>query len=137
MHGAASTAIELFHGYTYSAHPLAVRGGARDARTYKEEGLFERAARAGAVLGGGVHALRGRPHVIDIRNIGLMGGDRAERAPGKPGERAYDAMLKGCDKGIMLRITADTIAMSPPLIVTRAQIDEIVAIVGQVLDELD
>ena len=76
-------------------------------------------------------------NVIDIRNIGLMGAVELEPRPGKPGERAYDAMLKGCDKGIMLRITADTMAMSPPLIVTRAQIDEIVEIVGQVLDELD
>jgi beta-alanine--pyruvate transaminase len=75
--------------------------------------------------------------VVDIRNIGLMGAVDLEPRPGKPGERAYDAMLAGCEKGVMLRITADTIAMSPPLIVTEAQIDEMVGLLGEVLDELD
>ena len=75
--------------------------------------------------------------MIDIRTIGLMGAVELAPRPGKPGERAYDAMMLGCEKGVMLRITADTIAMSPPLIVTREQIDEMVQLLGEVLDELD
>ena len=75
--------------------------------------------------------------MIDIRNIGLMGAVEVSSRPGKPGERAYDAMLLGCEKGVMLRISGDTIAMSPPLIVTEAQIDEMVGLLGEVLDELD
>jgi beta-alanine--pyruvate transaminase len=80
--------------------------------------------------------LRDRPNVIDVRNIGLMGAVEVSARPGKPGERAYDAMLLGCEKGVMLRITADTIAMSPPLIVTPEQIDEMVGLLGEVLDEV-
>ena len=74
--------------------------------------------------------------MIDIRNIGLMGAIELEPRPDKPGERAYDAMATGCDQGVMLRITGDTLAMSPPLIVTREQIDEIMTRVGAVLDAL-
>jgi beta-alanine--pyruvate transaminase len=66
-----------------------------------------------------------------------MGAVELSARPGRPGERAYDAMLKGCEKGVMLRVTSDTIAMSPPLIVTAEQIDEMVGLLGEVLDELD
>ena len=140
VHGPAAggeTAIELFHGYTYSAHPLACAAALATLDTYKEEALFARAAELAPYWEQKLHELRARPHVIDIRNIGLMGAIELASRPGRPGARAYDAMLKGCDKGIMLRITGDTLAMSPPLIVSRAEIDEIVAMVGQVLDELD
>src|SRR5918994_4422485 len=130
-------AIELFHGYTYSAHPLACAAALATLETYKEERLFERARELAPHWEERLHSLRGRPNVVDIRNIGLMGAIDLSPRPGKPGERAYDAMLLGCDKGVMLRITGDTIAMSPPLVVTREQIDEIVEIVGEVLEELD
>jgi beta-alanine--pyruvate transaminase len=129
-------AIELFHGYTYSAHPLACAAALATLETYKEERLFERARELAPHWEERLHSLCGKPNVIDIRNIGLMGAIDLSPRPGKPGERAYDAMLLGCDKGVMLRITGDTLAMSPPLIVTREQIDEIVAIVGEVLEEL-
>jgi beta-alanine--pyruvate transaminase len=130
-------AIELFHGYTYSAHPLSCAAALATLETYREEGLFERAKELAPYWEEKLHSLRGRPNVIDIRNIGLMGAIDLEPRPGKPGERAYDAMLKGCDNGVMLRITGDTLAMSPPLIVTKAQIDEIVTRVGAVLEELE
>lgn len=130
-------AIELFHGYTYSAHPLACAAALATLETYKEERLFERAAELAPYWEERLHSLRGRPHVIDVRNIGLMGAVELEPRPGRPGERAYDAMLLACEKGLMVRITADTIALSPPLIVAREEIDEIVTLLGATLDELD
>jgi beta-alanine--pyruvate transaminase len=130
-------AIELFHGYTYSAHPLACAAALATLETYREENLFERAKDLAPHWEERLHSLRERRNVIDIRNIGLMGAVELSPRPGKPGERAYDAMLKGCAKGVMLRVTADTIAMSPPLIVTREQIDEMVGLLGEVLDELE
>jgi beta-alanine--pyruvate transaminase len=129
-------AIELFHGYTYSAHPLACAAALATLETYKEERLFERARELAPHWEERLHSLRGKPNVVDVRNIGLMGAIDLSPRPGKPGERAYDSMLLGCDKGVMLRITGDTIAMSPPLVVTKEQIDEIVGIVGGVLEEL-
>jgi beta-alanine--pyruvate transaminase len=130
-------AIELFHGYTYSAHPLACSAALATLETYREENLFERAKDLAPHWEERLHSLRERRNVIDIRNIGLMGAVELSPRPGKLGERAYDAMLKGCAKGVMLRVTADTIAMSPPLIVTREQIDEMVGLLGEVLDELE
>jgi beta-alanine--pyruvate transaminase len=139
VHGAAAggeKAIELFHGYTYSAHPLACAAALATLETYKEEGLFERAAKLAPYWEERLHSLRGKPNVIDIRNIGLMGAVEMAPRPGKVGERAYDAMLKACDKGVMVRITGDTLAMSPPLIVTREQIDRIVELVGETIEEV-
>jgi beta-alanine--pyruvate transaminase len=139
VNGAAGPekSIELFHGYTYSAHPLACAAALACLEVYKEERLFERARELAPHWEERLHALRGRPNVIDVRNIGLMGAVELSPRPGKPGERAYDAMVKGCEKGVMLRITADTIALSPPLMVTAAQIDEMTGLLGEVLDELD
>jgi beta-alanine--pyruvate transaminase len=139
VNGAAGPekSIELFHGYTYSAHPLACAAALACLEVYKEERLFERARELAPHWEERLHALRGRPNVIDVRNIGLMGAVELSPRPGKPGERAYDAMVKGCEKGVMLRITADTIALSPPLMVTAAHIDEMTGLLGEVLDELD
>jgi beta-alanine--pyruvate transaminase len=128
--------IELFHGYTYSAHPLACAAGLATLDIYRDEGLFERAAELAPYWEERLHGLKGRRHVIDIRNLGLMGAVEMSPRPGKVGERAYDAMLMAYDKGMMVRTTGDTIAMSPPLIVTREQIDEIVDTLGAVLDEV-
>ncbi|MCB2054227.1 MAG: aminotransferase class III-fold pyridoxal phosphate-dependent enzyme, partial [Geminicoccaceae bacterium] len=130
--------IELFHGYTYSAHPLACAAGLATLDVYREEGLFERAAELAPYWEEALHGLKGTPNVIDIRNIGLMGAVEMQSRPGKPGHRAFDAMCKGFhEHGIMLRITADTIALSPPLIVTKEQIDEIVEKVGRIIREID
>ncbi len=128
--------IELFHGYTYSAHPLACAAALATLETYRDEGLFERAAELAPYWEERLHGLKGRRHVIDIRNLGLMGAVEMSPRPGKVGERAYDAMLLAFEKGMMTRVTGDTIAMSPPLIVTREQIDEIVDTLGSVLDEV-
>ena len=129
-------AIELFHGYTYSAHPLACAAALATLELYREERLFERAAELAPYWEERLHSLRDRRNVVDVRNIGLMGAVELSSRPGKPGERAYDAMLLACEKGLMVRITADTVALSPPLIVTRGQIDGIVERLGATLDEL-
>ena len=129
-------AIELFHGYTYSAHPLACAAALATLETYREEGLFERAAELAPHWQEGLHALRGRRNVIDIRNLGLMGAIELSARDGRPGERGYDAMLLAAERGLMVRITGDTIALSPPLIVSHAEIDQIMAILAGLLDEL-
>ncbi len=128
--------IELFHGYTYSAHPLACAAALATLDTYRDLGLFERSAELAPYWEERLHGLKGRRHVIDIRNMGLMGAVEMSPRPGKVGERAYDAMLMAYEKGMMVRITGDTIAMSPPLIVTREQIDQMVETLGAVLDEV-
>ncbi|MEZ5847479.1 MAG: aspartate aminotransferase family protein [Geminicoccaceae bacterium] len=119
--------IELFHGYTYSAHPVACAAALATLETYKEEGLFERAASLAPVWEEALHSLAGEPNIIDIRNIGLMGAVEMSSIPGKIGHRAYEAMRLGFhEHDIMLRITGDTIALSPPLIVSEEQIGQIV-----------
>ncbi|MDF1584932.1 aspartate aminotransferase family protein [Marinimicrococcus flavescens] len=128
--------IELFHGYTYSAHPLACAAALATLEVYKEEGLFERAAELAPFWEEALHSLAGEPHVIDVRNIGLMGAVEMSSRPGKVGERAYEAMVKAWEKGVMIRITGDTIAMSPPLIVQKHEIETAVETVRSVVREL-
>ncbi|MCB1969349.1 MAG: aspartate aminotransferase family protein [Geminicoccaceae bacterium] len=129
--------IELFHGYTYSAHPVACAAALATLEVYKEEGLFERAASLSPKWQEAVHSLKGEPNVIDIRNLGLMGAVEMSPLPGKPGQRAYEAMRRGFhEHGIMLRITGDTIAMSPPLIVSEEEIDKIVETVRKIIREV-
>ena len=120
VHGAGGRpekAIELFHGYTYSAHPLACAAALATLETYKEEGLFERADELAPYWEERLHSLRDGRNVIDIRNIGLMGAIELEPAPGQARRAGLRRHGEGYDKGLMVRITADTIAMSPPLIV--------------------
>ena len=130
--------IELFHGYTYSGHPMAVAAGLASLEVYREEGLFERANALEDVWADAIHSLKGEPNVVDIRTIGLVGAiDLAPMEDG-PGKRGYAAMETGFhDFDIMLRITADTIAMSPPLMVSEDQIGEIVDKVRKVLRAID
>jgi beta-alanine--pyruvate transaminase len=117
--------IELFHGYTYSAHPLACAAGLGTLDTYEDEGLLTRAASLEQHFENGLHALRDAPHVIDIRNLGLMAAVELEPRAGKPGARAYEAFLKIFEAGVLVRWTGDILAFSPPLIVEKAQIDRI------------
>src|SRR5579884_1761318 len=129
----ASAGIELFHGYTYSGHPLAAAAGLATLELYRTEGLFERAASLESYLADAVHSLRGLPNVIDLRNIGLVGAIELEPRPGAPGARGFEAFLKCFEAGVMVRSTADTIAISPPLIVERAEIDQIRSTLADVL----
>jgi len=117
--------IELFHGYTYSAHPLAVAASLASLDVYEKESLFARAAALESYWEEAVHALKGRPHIIDIRNIGLVAGIELAPRPGKPGERAMAVFHHCFDHGLLIRVTGDIVALSPPLIISRAQIDEI------------
>jgi beta-alanine--pyruvate transaminase len=125
--------IELFHGYTYSGHPLAAAAGLATLEVYRSEGLFERAASLESYWADAVLALRGLPHVIDLRNIGLVAGIELEARAGAPGARGFETFLKCFEAGVMVRSTADTIALSPPLIVERRQIDQMFDVVGDAI----
>ena len=125
--------IEFFHGYTYSAHPLACAAALATLDTYADEGLLTRAGELGGYFGEAVHSLKGLPNVIDIRNIGLVGGIELAPRPGEPGQRAFDVFLDCWQQGVLIRTTGDTIALSPPLIIDRAQIDQIIATIAGAL----
>ena len=137
MDSAADGAIELFHGYTYSAHPLACAAAHAALDTYLEDGLFERAAEMAPYWEDALHSLKGTRHVIDIRNLGMVGAVELEPRPGAPGKRTFEAFLKLYDAGIMSRVTGDIIALTPPLIIDRSQIDQIVDSIRDVLPAVD
>jgi beta-alanine--pyruvate transaminase len=117
--------IELFHGYTYSAHPIACAAALGTLDTYDEEGLLTRAADIASYWEDAVHSLKDCPHVIDIRNLGLIGAIELEPIAGEPTKRAFSAFLEAYEKGLMIRTTGDIIALSPPLIIEKAHIDEL------------
>jgi beta-alanine--pyruvate transaminase len=129
--------IELFHGYTYSAHPVACAAALATQDVYAKEGLLSRAGSLSATWENAVHSLRGLPHVIDIRNYGLIGAVEMEPRQGKVGARGFDVFLKCFERGIMVRQTGDTIAMSPPLIIEQKQIERLVETLGTVIRETE
>ena len=126
MNGPAHV-IEFFHGYTYSAHPLACAAALGTLETYADEGLLNRASQLQGYFAESLHALRGLPNVIDIRNFGLVGGVELAPIDGEPTKRAFSIFLDCYANGLMLRTTGDIVAISPPLIVEREQIDQIVS----------
>ncbi len=117
--------IELFHGYTYSGHPLAAAAGIATLDLYREEGLFERAADLAGYWEDALWSLKGGHHVIDLRNLGIMAGIELEPRPGQPTARATETFQKCFDDGVLIRATGDTIALSPPLIAERSHVDQI------------
>ena len=125
--------IEFLHGYTYSSHPLACAAALGTLDTYAEEGLLTRGALMAPVFENALHSLKGSPNVIDVRNIGLVGGIELEPVAGQPGKRAFDVFLECWERGVLIRTTGDTIALSPPLIVESAHIDQIVSTIADVL----
>jgi beta-alanine--pyruvate transaminase len=127
-------ALEFLHGYTYSGHPLACAAVIATQKLFKDEGLFQRAAELAPYFEQAVHSLKGKANVIDVRNIGLVGAVELSSRDGQVGKRAYDVFTK-CfwEKNVMVRVTGDTIALSPPLIVSKAQIDELVGAVGDAI----
>lgn len=133
----ADAPIELFHGYTYSGHPVAAAAGLASLDTYREEGLFDKVLALEPYLQEAVHSLKDHPNVIDIRNMGLVAAVELSARPGAPGERGYDAMVKAYEKGVMIRVTGDIIAMSPPLICEKKHIDELIGVLGDVLKAVD
>ncbi|MBD2090031.1 aspartate aminotransferase family protein [Microcoleus sp. FACHB-1515] len=136
MHGSES-AIELFHGYTYSGHPLACAAALATLDVYEEEGLFDRARDLSSYWESAVHSLKDAPHVIDIRNLGLVAGIELAPIPGKPGARAYDLFVRCYEQGLLTRTTGDIIALSPPLIIEKHQIDRIVETIASVLKQVN
>ncbi|WP_438646654.1 aspartate aminotransferase family protein [Salinarimonas soli] len=125
--------IEFFHGYTYSAHPLACAAGIATLDTYAEEGLLTRAAELAPYWADAIHSLRDTKHVIDARNIGLVGAVELEPITGEPTKRAFSCFLECFERGVLIRTTGDIIALSPPLIISKGQIDEIVGTLSDVL----
>jgi beta-alanine--pyruvate transaminase len=125
--------IELSHGYTYSGHPLACAAGIATLDTYEEEGLLTRAATLAKHWEDAAHALQSAPHVVDIRNCGLMAAIELEPRQGAPGTRAYDVFVRAFEAGVLIRVTGDTIALSPPLIVEESHIDRLFECLGSLL----
>ncbi|MEH7847248.1 aspartate aminotransferase family protein [Rhizobium laguerreae] len=136
MHG-PEAAIELFHGYTYSGHPVACAAGLATLEIYREEGLLTRAAELAQHWEDAVHGLKGRKNVIDIRTIGLVAGVELAVRDGAVGARAYDVFVDCFNKGLLIRVTGDIIALSPPLTIERTQIDDIVSMLAEALDRAE
>jgi beta-alanine--pyruvate transaminase len=132
----APAGIELFHGYTYSGHPLATAAGLATLELYRAEGLFERAKALAPAWEAAVHALRGLPHVVDLRNLGLMAALELDPRPGAPGSRGFELFLDCFQHGALVRATGDVIAFSPPLVIERAQIEQLFAVVAEGLRRL-
>jgi beta-alanine--pyruvate transaminase len=132
----ADAPIELFHGYTYSGHPLACAAGLATLDIYRDEGLFDRARSLEPVWEEAVHSLDDAPHVIDVRNFGLTAGIELASRLGAPGIRAMEAFERAFDQGVLIRVSGETIALSPPLIVETGQIERIVGAVRHVLEQV-
>jgi beta-alanine--pyruvate transaminase len=130
-------AIEFFHGYTYSGHPLAAAAAIATLDVYAEEGLFEKAIELEDYWADAVHSMKAARHVIDCRNVGLIGGIELEPRPGAPTKRAMEVFHRCFDTGLLIRVTGDIIALSPPLIIEKSHIDEIFAKLTEVLTTID
>ena len=126
--------IDLFHGYTYTAHPLAAVAAITALEVYIEDGLFDRAAVLAPYWEEALHSLQGVGSIIDIRTIGLMAGIEMEPRDNNVGERGYDIF---CDAfhnhNLLVRVTADTVALSPPLIIEKEHIDQIVETLRKII----
>lgn len=132
MRGPEQT-IELFHGYTYSGHPVACAAGLATLDVLEKEDMVGRAAQLSAVLEDAVHSLRGEPHVTDVRNIGLAAAVELSAREGMPGARAREVFQRGVEAGLLLRFTADTIAVAPPFISSEQEVRTMVETLRGVL----
>lgn len=128
--------IEFAHGYTYSGHPLACAAGLASLEIFNRDGILEHVQTIAGYWEDAMHALRGLPHVIDIRCIGMMAGIELAPRPGQPGARAFDAFHRAFDDGVLIRVTGDIIALSPPLIIDKKQIDELTGKLTAILKTL-
>ena len=129
--GAPEHAIEFFHGYTYSGHPVACAAAIATLNLFKEDNLFERAANMGKVLGDALHSgFKGLPNVAGIRTLGLAGAVELSSIPGSPGKRAYDIFMDCFHHGVLVRPAAENIVICPPYIVEKEHIERIVNVVG-------
>jgi beta-alanine--pyruvate transaminase len=128
--------IEFFHGYTYSGNPASSAASLATLDIYKREGLLTRAAEMAKHWEDALFSLKGLPHVIDVRAIGLVGAVELESIAGQPAKRAFTAFLNSYEAGFLIRTTGDTIAMSPPLIISKSEIDELIGKLAGVLKAL-
>jgi beta-alanine--pyruvate transaminase len=138
--GAPEGQIEFLHGYTYSAHPMACAALLATQQLYVDEGLFERARQMAPYFEEALHSLKGARHVLDVRNLGLVGGIELEPRAGAPGKRGAEAHVRcfNADKNAALvRFTGDILALSPPLIIEKSQIDAIVGTIRAALEAID
>ncbi len=129
--------IELFHGYTYSGHPLACAASLATLEVFEEQKILEHAQSVQSYWEDAIHSLRGLPHVIDLRSIGMIAGIELESIPGKVGARAFSAFRKAFADGVLIRTTGDIIALSPPLVIEKKHIDELFGKLSTVLKNLD
>ncbi|TIT42393.1 MAG: aminotransferase class III-fold pyridoxal phosphate-dependent enzyme, partial [Mesorhizobium sp.] len=129
--------IEFFHGYTYSGNPIACAAALGTLDTYKEEGLLTRGEELAPYWEDALHSLKGEPNVIDVRNIGLIGAIELAPIAGQPTKRAFSAFVKAFEHGLLIRTTGDIIALSPPLIITKGQINELIDHLRDVLRSID
>jgi beta-alanine--pyruvate transaminase len=127
------SAIEFFHGYTYSGHPLAAAAGCATLDVYRDEGLFDRARSLEGVFEDALHSLKGEPNVIDVRNFGLIGAVELKPMEGQPTARAMNIFRQCFDDGTIIRTTGDTLAFSPPLIIEESQIEQTIESVRKAL----
>ena len=134
VNAAPATAIEFFHGYTYTGHPIAAAAACATLDVYQDEQLFERAAQLTPHFENEIHKLDSHKHVKDVRNLGLVGGIELHTRDGQVGARAYETFVKCYEAGVLIRVTGDIIAISPPLIINEAQISEIFDTIIRVLD---
>ncbi|MQR01930.1 aspartate aminotransferase family protein [Glaciimonas soli] len=129
--------IEFFHGYTYSGHPIACAAGLATLDVFENEGVLDHAKSMTGYWEDAVHSLKGLPHVIDIRTIGLIAGIELAPRAGQPGARAFEAFKRAFEDGILIRVTGDIIAMSPPLVLEKTHIDELVGKLATILKTLN
>jgi len=125
--------IEFFHGYTYSGHPLAAAASIATLELHRAEDLPGRARAIEPYWQGAVHSLKGAPNVIDTRDCGLIGGIELAPRPGRPGDRAMRIFRRCFDAGVLVRVTGDIVALSPPLIVEKPQVDRIIGTLGEAI----
>jgi beta-alanine--pyruvate transaminase len=134
---ASPAGVEFFHGYTYSGHPLACAAALATLDVYENEGLFARAASLAGYWEDAMHSLNGKRHVIDVRNLGLVAGIELAPRAGAVGARGFETFVKCFERGMLGRVTGDTIALSPPLIVEKSQIDEMATVLGEVVGSIE
>lgn len=126
--------IEFYHGYTYSGHPLAAAAAIATLKLYADEGLFAHTASLARVWEDAAHGLRETcPNVIDVRNLGLIAGIELAPRDGAPGARAMEVFHRAFDAGLLVRVTGDSIALSPPLIISATQIHELFATLAEAI----
>jgi beta-alanine--pyruvate transaminase len=136
VNAGANNAIEFFHGYTYSAHPVAAAAAIATLDIYRREDLFGRAKQLSSAFESAVHELRGSPHIKDIRNLGLVAGVELEPRANAAGARAYEVFLRCFEAGVLIRYTGDILAFSPPLIIDEKQIDQVFSTVRDALRQV-